>query len=288
MTEPATQFYFDAPVQWAETRGAKIAYRQFGTGPALLLVHGFPLSGFTWRKVLPELSKHFTCYALDLPGMGETQWGDSVDFSFRGQANTLKAFVDRIGLSSYFVIAQDTGGTFARLLALADPRVKKLAIVNTEVPNHRPPWIPLYQGLLALPGTLASFKLLLQSRLYLRSSMAFGGCFTDLSLIDGDFHANVVAPLVASRDRLDGMGRYLRGLRDWRPMDALAQDHARIAIPVRLVWGADDPTFPIQYARNMVKQFPNAQLTEIPRGKLLVHEEMPDAVARAALELFAG
>ena len=39
------------------------------------------------------------------------------------------------------------------------------------------------------------------------------------------------------------MARYLRGL-TWQPVDALEPEHARITIPVRLIWGADDPTFP--------------------------------------------
>jgi haloalkane dehalogenase len=283
MSEATTKFFLEAPMQWTETRGAKIAYRQFGRGPALVFVHGFPLTGATWRKILPELSQRFTCYVLDLPGMGETMWGDSVDFSFRGQAATIKAFVDRLGLTDYSVIAQDTGGTFARLLALSDPRVKKLVILNTEVPNHRPPWIPLYQTLLGLPGTLASFNLLMRSRMFLRSPMGLGGCFSDPSLIDGDFRELFVAPLLASKTRLEGMGKYLRGLRHWEAMDALAQEHARITIPVLLIWGADDPTFPIAHARRMVQQFGNAKLVEVPGARLLVHEEKPEAVVKAIL-----
>ena len=55
-------------------------------------------------------------------------------------------------------------------------------------------------------------------------------------------------------------------------------------MPVRLIWGADDPTFPLARAREMLKQFPDANLVEIPRARLLVHEERPAEVARAVLE----
>src|SRR5262249_52485653 len=155
MSEPTTRFYFDAPVQTADTGSERLPYRRFGSGPPLLLVHGFPLSGFTWRKVLPELSKHYTCFAPDLPGMGDSEWTDRTDFSFPGQGRTLKRLVDGLGLDRYSVLAQDTGGTFARYLALEDgARVEKLVLVNTEMPGHRPPWIPLYQLLMRLPGTL--------------------------------------------------------------------------------------------------------------------------------------
>jgi pimeloyl-ACP methyl ester carboxylesterase len=100
MPESTSRFFLDAPALRADIGSARIAYRQFGSGPALLLVHGFPLSGFTWRKVLPELSKRYTCYALDLPGMGETEWTDATDFSFPGQGRTLRAFADRLRSSA--------------------------------------------------------------------------------------------------------------------------------------------------------------------------------------------
>jgi len=261
--------------------------RTFGAGPPLLLVHGFPLCGFTWRKILPELARHYTCYVPDIPGMGDSEWTDETDFSFPGQGRTLYGLCEELGLDRYKVVAQDTGGTFARYLALVEPaRIEKLVLVNTEMPNHRPPWIPLYQFLMRLPGTLTAFHYLLQSPTFLRSPMGFGGCFSDLGLIDGDFHEHVVAPLLRSPKRMDGMRRYLRGA-EWEPVDRLEREHARLTMPVELLWGADDPTFPIALARRMLGQFPDARLVEIPGAKLLAHEEKPAEVARAIVEFLA-
>jgi pimeloyl-ACP methyl ester carboxylesterase len=284
MSEAAARRFLETPAREIDTGTARLPCRRFGSGPALLLVHGFPLSGFTWRKLLPELSARYSCYVPDLPGMGESQWSDATDFSFPGQGRTLKALVDRLGLERYSVLAQDTGGTFARCLALEDgARVEKLALINTEIPGHRPPWIPFYQRLMRVPGSLAAFRLLLRSRAFLRSPMGFGGCFDDLGLIEGDFHEHVVEPLLRSPRRRDGLRRYLLGAK-WAPVDALERDHARLAMPVRLVWGADDPTFPVELARQMVKQLPDARLVEIPGARLLVHEEKPAEVARAVIE----
>ena len=56
-------------------------------------------------------------------------------------------------------------------------------------------------------------------------------------------------------------------------------------MPVRLIWGADDPTFPIKLARTMLTQLPSAKLVEIPAARLLVHEEKPAEVVRAVVEL---
>lgn len=286
MSEAASLFFLDAPTEIADIGSARVAYRRFGSGPSLLLVHGFPLSGFTWRKLLPELSKRYTCYALDLPGMGETEWTEATDFSFPGQGRTLKAFVDRLGIERYHVIAQDTGGTFARFLALEDPsRTASLALINTEMPHHRPPWIPLYQFLMRSPLSPAALAVLLRSNLYCRSRAGFGGCFNDTSLIEGDFREHFIEPLIRSPKRRDGMRRYLLGAK-WGPVDALAHEHARLSMPVRLIWGVDDPTFPIALARAMLRQLPRADLVEIPGARLLAHEEKPAEVVRAAVDLF--
>jgi pimeloyl-ACP methyl ester carboxylesterase len=265
-----------------DTGTERLPCRRVGEGPALLFVHGFPLSGHTWRKIVGPLSKHFTCYLPDLPGMGESEWTDETDFSFPGQGRTLERLADALGLTSYAVIAQDTGGSFARFLALEDPRVDRLVLLNTEMPGHRPPWIPLYQFLVGVPGTLSVFKLLLQTRAFNHSPMGFGGCFCDRRLIDGEFQRTFIQPLVSSARRREGMQRYLQGAK-WPPVDALEQDHARIRIPVQLVWGADDPTFPVAIVREMVKQFPDAKLVEVPGAALLVHEEKPEAVIEAVL-----
>jgi len=287
MDDELSRRYWDVPAEMIDTGTERIACRRIGSGPPLLLVHGFPLSGFTWRKVLPALAAHRTCFVPDLPGLGESTWTDGTEWTFPGQARTLRRLVDRLGLERYAVLAQDTGGTFARLLALDDAaRVERVVLINTEIPHHRPPWIPLYQLLMTLPGAQAAFGVLMRSRWFLRSGMGFGGCFCDLDLLDGAFHAHVVQPLLRSPARMDGLAHYLTGLA-WEPVDALATDHARLVMPVLLVWGADDPTFPIDRARAMVAQMPRARLVEIPGARLLVHEEKPTEVTRVVLNFFA-
>lgn len=264
----------------AKTGAANIRWRKTGQGPALVFLHGFPLSGEAWDKVVAHLSARFTCITLDLIGLGGSTSTSDGDFSSPGQARAMKAALTELGLSPYGLVGNDTGGWIARELALIDGvRVQRLLLANTEIPLHRPPWIPLYQTLAHWPGTGAGFRLMLRSRAYRRSPMAFGGCFHDLTLLDGAFHTTFIAPLIASSARIEGATRFLRQMK-FKRLDEFAQLHAKLAMPVSLVWGADDPTFPVKRARAMMAQFPNAAgFHEVARAKLLVFEERPDEVA---------
>ncbi len=266
----------------------ELAYRKLGSGPPLLLVHGYPLSGLTFRHLAPNLADHFTCYIPDLPGLGETRWTDRTDFKFGPQAETLKSFIDALGLASYAVVAHDTGGTIARRLAIIDRgRLTRMALIGTEIPGHRPPWIPLFQKT-ANPNQTGVFKFLMSQRWFRRSSAAFGGCFADLSLIEGEFLDLFITPMLADKRRISGQTRYLLGI-DWALLDSLKIDHAKITAPVLLVWGEDDPVFPVEEARPMATQLGNcAGFVTIPGGKLFVHEEMPEAVLPILLDFLLG
>jgi pimeloyl-ACP methyl ester carboxylesterase len=274
----------DGPVSFIDLGHSRIAYRQAGQGEPLLLVHGYPLHGMTFRHLVPALARHYTCIVPDLPGLGETEWTSETDFNFAGQARTLREFVDRLGLRSYAILAHDTGGTIARRLTTLDlPRVTKLVLIGTEVPGHRPPWIEFFQKA-ANPKRTATFKILMRLRWFRHSSAAFGGCFHDLSLIDGAFHRLFIEPLLQSDARIRGQIHYLRGI-DWQLVDGMRAEHARITIPTLLIWGEQDSVFPIAEARAMARQLPNCKgLAIIPDAKLFVHEERPDEVAKAALD----
>lgn len=283
--EVAAEF---ATRRFVEARKARVCYRKAGKGPALVLVHGFPLSGLTWRKVVPALAQHFTCYAFDLVGFGDTTSPDPHDFSSEGQGAVIQRALRAIGVSSYALMGNDTGAWIARELALVEPeKVTHLVLTNTEIPGHRPPWIPLYQTLSALPGATIGFRQVLASRFMRRSAMGFGGCFTNLGLIDGEFTELFVAPLIASSSRVASLVEFLVQMKFVR-LDRFAQLHGKLTMPVSFVWGAADPTFPEPKARAMIPQFPNVVgFATIARGKLFIQEEFPDQLATLTLEALA-
>jgi haloalkane dehalogenase len=268
---------------------AQVRWRRRGSGPALVLVHGFPLTGRTWDGLVEHLCDRFTCYAPDLIGLGESSSTSAGDHSSPGQARVLQGLLSALGVASYALIGNDTGGWIARELALIDPaRVSRLVLTNTEIPHHRPPWIPMYQAMAQLPGFAKVMRPLLASRAFRRSPLAFGGCFHDLTLLDGDFQQRYVEPLLRSDERMAGLVQFLRRMRFAR-LDEFATLHRRLTMPALFVWGASDPTFPEARARQMVSQLPNvAGFHSIGAAKLFVHEERPAEVAALVRPFLLG
>ncbi len=265
-----------------EIKDASIAVRVYGQGPALVLIHGFIVHGYTWRKLLPELSKHFTCYVLDLPGFGDSRWSKKTGFTFTAQADRLMQLFDKMGLDSFHILAHDTGASIARMVASARPgMIAKLILINTEIPGHRPPFIPMYQFLALLPGANMIFRSLLKMGFVVRSPLLLKQFFYDTSLLrDRENIDPYLLPLKSSQDKMFGMLGYLKGI-EWHVVDGFKETHKKIAAKTLLIWGEEDKTFPVRLAENMTTQFKApCRFTRIPKASLMPHEERPGEILK--------
>jgi haloalkane dehalogenase len=282
--------YSAAAVEHHELGDASLAVRRFGNvGETLVFVHGFPTHGYTWRFLIGDLAADHRCITVDLAGLGDSRYTKRTDFRFTAQARRLNALLVKLGIDRCVLVAHDTGATVVRVAALADPaRVRGQVLINTEMPGHRPPYIPLFQKTASLPGAALSFRPLLAWPAYVKSSVGFGAFYSDKRLFDDPTRLGpYLDPLLASRERLQGMLGYLSGI-EWQVVDALREGHARLAGPTLLVWGEDDATFPVAIAEKMVEQFRGrARLVRIRNASLMPHEEKPGEVVAAIREYLA-
>jgi haloalkane dehalogenase len=278
MTHPASA------ITQIDVGSASLAYRRIGAGPDVILIHGWPLHGETFRAIVPRLAPHFTCHVFDLPGTGASVWSESTPITLRAHAAAVVRAVEALELPRVAFVAHDSGGAIARLAAVElGARCIGLVLGNTEIPGYRPPALAALVALAKLPGGRRLLPLLLRARWLRRSGLGFGGCFHDLRLIDGEFRTLFVDPLLTSPRAAAGQLALARQF-DWTVIDDMARTHAQITAPVSLIWGVDDPWFPLARARGMLDQFPGgAELVEMPDGKLFIHEERPAEWADHAL-----
>ncbi len=111
-----------------------------GSGPPLLLLHGYPQSLAMWGGIADVLAKHFTVVATDLRGYGDSSkprpLPDCSNYSFRAMAADQVAVMRALGFEQFHVVGHDRGGRTAHRLALDHPgQIFSLAVLDI-VPTY--------------------------------------------------------------------------------------------------------------------------------------------------------
>ena len=117
------------------TGETSIFVRSSGTGPPLLLLHGFPETHLMWRGVAPLLAGNFTVVCADLRGYGRSgcpaSSPDHAPYAKRAMARDMVEVMERLGFAHFFVVGHDRGGRVAYRMALEHPnRVDRLAVLD--------------------------------------------------------------------------------------------------------------------------------------------------------------
>jgi len=113
----------------------QIHARTAGSGPPLLLLHGYPESSLMWRNVAPSLAENFTVVATDLRGYGNSSTPPDDElhetYSKRAMAADQAKVMELLGHDQFMVAGHDRGGRVAHRLALDFPtRIKRLAVLD--------------------------------------------------------------------------------------------------------------------------------------------------------------
>ncbi|MEM9564584.1 MAG: alpha/beta hydrolase [Actinomycetota bacterium] len=283
----AADLFRREPDRHLDVGGGEVAYRCVGDGPDVLFVHGWPVNSATYRTLLPHLAPQVTCHLLDLPGTGSSRWDETTPLSIENHISSVKRSVELLGLERVAVVGHDSGGMIGRHALAGDPRVSAMGLINTEQPSGLSWRFRAFLSIRGLPGIARSLGWVAGQRRLRRNPFVLGDAFADSSLLDGEFDEFFLQPLHTDRRVQQAAIKLLRSF-DRDHVTELAALHARIDVPVRMVWGDRDPFFPLAAAREMVGTFPNAELAVIEGAGLFSHEERPAEVADALLPTLTG
>ena len=115
--------------RYETVEGSRVRYLRAGQGPAVVLLHGFASSIYTWKDVLPALREAHDVVALDLPGFGGSDM--PADLSFESYPRVVRALLDRLGIARADLVGNSMGGAVAVVLAATDPsRVGRLVLID--------------------------------------------------------------------------------------------------------------------------------------------------------------
>lgn len=119
----------------AAVNGIRMHYVRRGSGPLLLLVHGWPQTWYCWRKIIPQLSEYYTVVAPDLRGYGLTDKPRN-GYDKRTMASDLRALVRHLGYERAILVGHDRGARVAQRYGLDYPdAAEKMAMLDV-IPTH--------------------------------------------------------------------------------------------------------------------------------------------------------
>ncbi len=116
-----------------EVNGIRLHYTRAGAGEPLVLLHGFPMTSYYWRKVIPALAERFTVIAPDLRGCGDSD-RPSTGYDKRTVAEDVHQLVRHLDLGSINLVSHDVGMMVAYAYASLYPaEVKRLALTEAAL-----------------------------------------------------------------------------------------------------------------------------------------------------------
>jgi len=125
--------------RWRRTERGRVFLERMGSGPPVLLLHGFPQTGLMWRDVAPLLAADHEVFVADLPGYGRSEVpltdGTPERMAKRAMAEDLVEAMARKGCSHFAVVGHDRGGRVAYRMALDHPDVVSRLGVLDVIPT---------------------------------------------------------------------------------------------------------------------------------------------------------
>lgn len=121
-----------------EVGSHRIVYLEGGSGPPVVLLHGFGATKDLWNTVAARLTPHFRVIAPDLPGFGESSFLEPERYDGERQAARLRAFLAEIGVDEHHIGGNSMGGAISVVYAALYPDVTRSLLIGAA-PGVRSP-----------------------------------------------------------------------------------------------------------------------------------------------------
>jgi pimeloyl-ACP methyl ester carboxylesterase len=247
--------------------GGELAYHDVGSGSAVLLLHGFPLSSHLWRALIPALAGAHRVIAPDLLGLGESEKPPNAALDIRAQAGYMRELLAQLEIDRLAVVGHSTGGGIAQLLA-GDPGVETLILIDTIAFDAWPSQATT--ELQVAPPDRETFETI---ELVMRTAFTIGMYDAALSLADFETYLapwrgdDVVPAFFRWARAIDGVG-----LRELTPVMAAWE------MPTLLLWGEEDPFHPVAIAEELQEAIASSALGLVPECGHFLPEEAPETI----------
>jgi non-heme chloroperoxidase len=246
--------------------GVRLHYAERGdsTGEAIVFLHGYSDSWYSFSRVLPLLSLSYHAFALTQRGHGDSGKPQCC-YTPDDFAADVDAFMDALGLEEATVVGASTGALFAQRAALSYPRrVGRLVLIGAQTPANEAV-MGLVEEVRALedpvpPEFVRGFQ---ESTIYQPVPQEF---------VDTVVSESLKLPARVWHDYLEQA--VLSIDRDY------VVELGEIGVPTLVLWGEQDPLFPREEQERLAAAIPGATLKVYPETGHAVHWDRPEWVVR--------
>jgi len=257
--------------------GVTWKYWQAGSGPPLVLVHGFMGYSFSWRYNVRPLSRHFSVYAMDLPGCGFSQRPDDLETTLAGDAEGVLRFMDHLGIEEFDLMGSSRGGglliVLGALLAKRNMlhRIRRMVLVS---PIN--PWSSNGRWMTRMLATTIGGVCVL--RVMPKMHLALGRYVKALYGDPKRISAGSIEGYKAGFDMPGSFEHLLRIVRSWHDDLALIEGSlpAIADLPILLLWGSRDTAVFPSSIHQLERALKNSALVLLRGVGHLPYEEVPE------------
>ena len=265
----------DLPIRWIAVGGTRARYIVTGSGPVLVLLHTLRTQLDIFERVIPELARDFTVYAVDYPGHG---WSDipRADYTPAFFTRFVGDFLEALDIRDTLVAGVSIGGTIPLLLAAeGNPRIRGIVSINpydygTRGADRANALAKVIYTLSAVP-VVGETVMRLRNPLVLRK--VFEGGVVTPSALPKAFGDEVIR--VGDRPgHWEAFLNLIRHLPLWRKAH---EAYGRIRVPVLLVYGDRDWSRERE-RQDTLRGIPGARMVTVERGGHFLTLDRPEAV----------
>jgi uncharacterized protein (TIGR04551 family) len=238
-----------ADATFVDADGIHVHYREYGSGPAVVMIHGYGASLESWAAIAPVVATHHRVIAVDLKGFGWTSRPDG-DYSPAAQATLVWHVLDKLGVDDVAIVGHSWGTSVALAMAVEHPeRTRRVALYDAYVYDDQVPSFFRWAQLSGLGEIL--FGLFYDERIEDRAPLAFYDerwvtqARVDRVERDMDRPGTTAAALAVAR------GHHFA---------ALHEKLVSFTKPVLLLWGAQDQVTPVSFGHRLVNELRDATL----------------------------
>jgi pimeloyl-ACP methyl ester carboxylesterase len=277
-----------ATVEEVSLSAGTVRYRDSGSGPVVVFVHGILVNGQLWRNVVPGVEGSARCIVPDWPlGAHSPALSPGADLSPPGVARLIGEFLEALDLQDVTLVGNDTGGALVQLVA-ADHAARLGRIVLTPCDSFENFLPAMFKGLelsAKVPGGLTALMQSLRFKPARRLPIAFGWLVKHGQ--DNAVYDEMLGLYYADRGVRRDARKFVKAISKRITLEA-AERLRSFDKPALVAWAREDRVFPLAHAERLVDLLPQGRLEIIEDSYSFVPEDQPERLGELIREFVAA